>query len=115
MRITKYYEWLLREGQSVKVGLTPKACAELNDISFIQLPEVGVKVEEGQYIALLETTKSAIELFSPFEGIVEEVNNRLIDDISPLNKGSIEERWIYTITPVAIDLYDSFSPLIGYN
>ena len=112
MRMTKYYEWLLRDDQSVKVGLTPKACAELNDISFIQLPKIGMEVKAGQYIALLETTKSAIELFAPLEGVIKEVNGKLIDDISPLNRGSIKERWLYTILPISIDHYESFPPLL---
>ena len=108
MRVTKYYEWLFRDGNCIKVGLTKEACAELNEIVFIQLPEIGLKVENGQFIALLETNKSAIELFSPLSGVIKEVNRGLVEDISPLNIGDLKERWLYLIEPNSFELFNNF-------
>lgn len=91
------HEWAgLEEGQIVRVGITDFAQSELGDIVFIGLPEVGRTVVCGEQVAVVESVKTASDLFSPVAGTVVEVNEALDDAPEMVNEDAFHT-WLFRI------------------
>ena len=78
-RYTKDHEWIELSGDRGKVGITDYAQQQLGDVVYIDLPEVGAKLKEGQSFGTIESVKAVSELYSPVSGEVLEVNTGLKD------------------------------------
>ena len=97
LRYAATHEWAdLQSNQIVKVGITDFAQSELGDIVFIGLPEVGRKVAQGEAIAVVESVKTASDLFSPVTGIVVAVNEALEDAPELVNEDAFNT-WLFAI------------------
>ena len=97
LKYTKEHEWLKMEGDNVVViGITAYAQDALGDLVFVELPEVGRKVGKGEDFAVVESVKTAAEVYSPVAGEIVAVNDNLSDD-PELIKKSLEEGWIAKI------------------
>ena len=94
---TDTHEWIEEEGSTATVGLCQYAVHELGEIVYVELPKVGGQVKQGQMVAVLESTKAAIDLHSPLEGTVAAVNTRLKDEVQLLNHASESDGWLYTL------------------
>jgi glycine cleavage system H protein len=91
------HEWAsLQEGQVVRVGITDFAQSELGDIVFIGLPEVGRTVACNEAIAVVESVKTASDLFSPVAGTVVAVNDALEDAPELVNEDAFNT-WLFAI------------------
>jgi len=91
------HEWAhLEEGQIVRVGITDFAQSELGDIVFIGLPEVGRKVALNEQIAVVESVKTASDLFSPVSGTVCAINETLQDAPEQVNDDAFLA-WLFCI------------------
>lgn len=93
----KTFEWMTVENECATVGITPEAVAEIGEIVFIELPKVGSYVEKEQEIVVLESTKAAIDLYSPISGTVIEVNQQVKNDLSLINTQAGSAGWLYKI------------------
>ena len=78
---TKEHEWVKVEGGIATFGITQHAQEQLGDIVFVELPEVGDEVEQFTECGVVESVKTASDLFSPISGTVEEANNSLLQEI----------------------------------
>jgi glycine cleavage system H protein len=96
-KVSGSHEWIRREGDVAVVGITKKACKELGEIVYAELPEVGSKINKGDEVVVLESTKAAIDICSPVSGEVVEVNDRLKNSIKILNEDSEGSGWLYKI------------------
>jgi len=97
LKFAPTHEWaLLEEGQVVRVGITDFAQSELGDIVFIGLPEVGRNVANGEALAVVESVKTASDLFSPVSGTVVEVNTALQDEPELVNQDAFAN-WLFCI------------------
>lgn len=97
LKYTEEHEWLRVENGNVAViGITPFAQDALGDLVFVELPEVGRKLEKGDDFAVVESVKTAAEVYSPITGEIVEVNDNLPDD-PELIKKSMDEGWIAKI------------------
>ena len=76
-RYTRDHHWALRLRSGVRVGLTDFAQEELGEITFVQLPEVGARIERGAAVCAIDALKAATELYAPVGGVVTAVNERL--------------------------------------
>jgi glycine cleavage system H protein len=85
-RYTKDHEWLDIAGDRGKVGITDYAQAQLGDVVYVDLPEVGTKLKAGQSFGTIESVKAVSELYSPAAGEVIEVNTGLKDKPETINK-----------------------------
>src|SRR5207253_2226883 len=65
IRYTKEHEWVKVDGDTATVGISPYAQEQLGDVVFVELPEVGKKVEKGKEMAVVESVKSASEVYAP--------------------------------------------------
>ena len=84
-KYTKDHEWIDLAGDRGKVGITDYAQQQLGDVVYIELPEVGAKLKEGQSFGTIESVKAVSELYSPAAGEVVEVNGALKDKPEGVN------------------------------
>jgi glycine cleavage system H protein len=85
-KYSKDHEWLDASGDTGKVGITDYAQAQLGDVVFIDLPEVGARLTRGQSFGTIESVKAVSELYAPVSGEVIEVNAALKDAPEAVNK-----------------------------
>jgi glycine cleavage system H protein len=86
LKYTKDHEWIDLAGDRGKVGITDYAQQQLGDVVYIDLPEVGAKLKQGQSFGTIESVKAVSELYSPVSGEVVEVNAALKDKPETVNK-----------------------------
>ena len=85
-KYTKDHEWIDLAGDKGKVGITDFAQQQLGDVVYVELPEVGAKLKQGQSFGTIESVKAVSELYSPVTGEVVEVNTALKDKPEAVNK-----------------------------
>jgi glycine cleavage system H protein len=85
-KYTKDHEWIELTGDSGKVGITDYAQQQLGDVVYVELPEVGAKLKQGQSFGTIESVKAVSELYSPVTGEVVQVNTALKDKPETVNK-----------------------------
>ena len=86
LKYTKDHEWIELSGDSGKVGITDYAQQQLGDVVYVELPEVGAKLKQGQSFGTIESVKAVSELYSPVTGEVVQVNAALKDKPETVNK-----------------------------
>jgi glycine cleavage system H protein len=85
-KYTKDHEWIELTGDRGKVGITDYAQEQLGDVVYVELPEVGAKLKQGQSFGTIESVKAVSELYAPVTGEVVEVNSGLKDKPEAINK-----------------------------
>jgi len=95
LRYAKTHEWIRVEGDTVTVGITDHAQAELTDIVYAEPPKVGAEVKAGATAAVVESVKAASDIYSPLSGTVTEVNAQLSANPALLNTDPFGQGWIY--------------------
>ena len=85
-KYTKDHEWIRLAGAEAEVGITDYAQKQLGDVVYVELPEVGRKVKQGESFGTIESVKAVSELFSPASGEVISVNSSLPDSPETINK-----------------------------
>ena len=99
LRYSTDHEWARVEDGKVRVGITDYAQDTLGDVVFVQIPEVGTRVEAGAPFGEVESTKSVSDVYAPLAGTVVEVNADLADAPNRLNEDPYGEGWICLIAP----------------
>ena len=85
-KYTKDHEWMDLSGDRARIGITDYAQQQLGDVVYVELPEVGAKLKQGQSFGTIESVKAVSELYSPVAGEVVEVNTALKDKPETVNK-----------------------------
>jgi len=93
IRYTKEHEWVKIDGDTATVGISPYAQEQLGDVVFVELPEVGKKVEQGKEMAVVESVKAGSEVYAPISGQVTEVNGALTDAPATVNEDAMGKGW----------------------
>jgi len=94
MKYTESHEWV----ENGKVGISSYASQELGNVVYIELPKVGQKVEAGQEVAILESTKAAADIYCPVSGTITAINQKLTEDPSLLNSSPEKDGWLFEIS-----------------
>ena len=97
LRYSTDHEWVRPEESRVRVGISDYAQDALGDVVYVDLPEVGAKVQKGEACAEVESTKSVSEIYAPLSGTVVEVNGDLSDNPERLNEDPYGDGWICVI------------------
>jgi glycine cleavage system H protein len=97
LRYAKTHEWIRLEGNTVTVGITDHAQAELTDIVYAEPPKVGSELKAGLTAAVVESVKAASDIYSPISGTVTEVNSELSGNPALLNTDPFGQGWIYKL------------------
>ena len=95
-KYTKDHEWIELTGGTGKVGITDYAQQQLGDVVYVDLPEVGAKVKQGQSFGTIESVKAVSELYSPVTGEIVDVNAALKDKPETLNANP-HDSWMVVI------------------
>jgi glycine cleavage system H protein len=92
-RFTKDHEWVRQEGEVAVIGITDYAQSQLGDVVYVELPEVGRKVAQGDEAAVVESAKAASEVYAPVSGEVVAVNEAIVGDPARVNEDAMGEGW----------------------
>jgi glycine cleavage system H protein len=96
---TKEHEWVRLEGDKCRVGVSDYAQNSLHEIVYVDLPKIGLKVNQMQSLGTVESVKAVADVYSPITGTVLEVNNTLSDAPELVNKSPYGGGWITIIKP----------------
>ena len=91
------HEWVRVAGDVATVGITDHAQHELTDVVFVELPAIGRKVKAGEACAVVESVKTASDIYSPVSGEVIEVNQAVVDNPALVNTEPYAGGWFYKI------------------
>ncbi|MCS7059466.1 MAG: glycine cleavage system protein GcvH [Meiothermus sp.] len=95
LKYTKTHEWVRLEGDVAVVGITDFAQDALGDVVYVELPAVGRKVAAGEAVAVVESVKTASDIYAPLEGEILEVNSALSDKPELVNQSPYGEGWLF--------------------
>ena len=93
LRFTKDHEWVRLDGDFAVVGITDYAQSQLGDVVYVELPEIGHRVEKGKEAAVIESVKAASEVYAPVSGEVADINETLTADPAKVNADPMGEGW----------------------
>lgn len=108
------HEWAKVEGDIVRIGITDFAQEELGDLVFIELPELGRKVKAQEQCAVVESVKTASDLFSPVGGEVVAVNEAVVDEPEKVNDDAYGT-WLFCIKADNLAGLDSLMDANAYR
>jgi glycine cleavage system H protein len=101
LKYAKSHEWVRVAGDSATVGITDHAQHELTDVVFVELPEVGKTVKVGEACAVVESVKTASDIYSPVSGEITEVNKAVSENPALVNTEPYSGGWLFRIKLVA--------------
>jgi glycine cleavage system H protein len=96
-RYTKDHEWIRLDGEVATVGITEHAQSQLGDIVYVELPEIGRKVEKGGEAAVVESVKAASDVYAPASGEVIAVNDSLGSVPAAINEEAEGKGWFFRL------------------
>jgi glycine cleavage system H protein len=102
-RYTKDHEWIRLDGEVATVGITEHAQSQLGDIVYVELPEIGRKIEKGGDAAVVESVKAASDVYAPASGEVVAVNQSLDGAPGSINEEAEGKGWFFRLKLSAPD------------
>ena len=94
---TESHEWIKREGENIRVGITDHAQSELTDVVYVELPKLERQVNAKEPIAVVESVKAASDIYAPVKGTVLEANKALESDPGLINREPYAQGWIFVL------------------
>lgn len=114
LKYTKDHEWVKLDGKEALVGITDFAQGQLGDVVFVELPEVGRQVKQGEMFGTIESVKAVSELFAPLSGVVTAVNPDLGVHPEQINANP-HEAWMIRVAPSAPAEADTLLDAAAYT
>ncbi len=114
---TKDHEWVRVDGDVATIGISDHAQEQLGDVVFVELPEIGKQVKQGEEAAVVESVKAASEVYAPVSGEVVEANSVLVEKPSLANEDAEGAAWFFKVKLAELgelddlmdrDAYESF-------
>ena len=112
---TKEHEWIMVEDGVGTIGITDHAQEQLGDIVFVELPEPGLEVEQGDEACVVESVKAASEVYAPISGEVVEANDALGDNAALVNESAEGDAWFIKIKLSNTDELEELMDKAGYE
>jgi glycine cleavage system H protein len=97
LKYAKSHEWIRVSGEAGTIGITDHAQHELTDVVFVELPAVGRKVKAGEACAVVESVKTASDIYAPVSGEVVEVNAAVVNNPSLVNTDPYAGGWFFKL------------------
>jgi glycine cleavage system H protein len=94
---TESHEWIKREDDNVRVGITDHAQSELTDVVYVELPKMDRQANAKEAIAVVESVKAASDIYAPVKGTVVKVNKALEADPGLINREPYGQGWIFIL------------------
>lgn len=117
MKYTESHEWIMLEGETAVIGITDYAQKELGEVVYVELPHVGHAVQAGEEAAVLESTKAAVDIYTPISGTIAAVNTSLKTNPESVNHAAEGKGWLFQIrlsNPQELDLFMDKSAYLAY-
>ncbi|MFW5803090.1 MAG: glycine cleavage system protein GcvH [Verrucomicrobiota bacterium] len=106
-RISQDHEWVELKDGVATIGVTAHAAEELGDVTFVELPDVGLTVAQGDSLGVVESVKAASDIYSPVGGTVSEINGKLDDTPELINSDAETDGWLCKLSEVVESDMDS--------
>ena len=106
-RYRESHEWARREGDLVVCGITDHAQQELSDVVYVELPETGAALAQGDTFGVVESVKAASDLYMPMAGEIAAVNEALSDSPEIVNQDPFGQGWMIKFKPSDPGEWDS--------
>ena len=97
LKYAKSHEWVRLNGDIATIGITDHAQHELTDVVFVELPQVGRKLKAGEGCAVVESVKTASDIYSPVSGEVIAANQKVVEQPSLVNDQPYGDGWFFQI------------------
>ncbi len=97
VKYTKTHEWIFVQGQEATVGLSDHAQHEMGDIVFVELPKAAQAVEKEKPCAVVESVKSAFDIYAPVSGAITGLNDEAAKDPALINQSPLDKAWLFKI------------------
>lgn len=97
VKFTEDHEWIRIEGDTGTIGITDYAQEQLGDVVYVELPDVGRKVEKGKDMAVVESVKAASEVYAPVSGSVTAINDKLTAEPATVNSAAMGDGWFVKV------------------
>lgn len=97
LKYTKDHEWVRLEGEIATMGITDFAQEQLGDIVYVELPEEGEEVQQGEPFGVIESVKAVSDLYGAVSGTVTEINDPIAENPETLNEDCYEEGWLLKV------------------
>ena len=94
---TESHEWIKREGDKLRVGITDHAQAELTDVVYVELPKIDRQVNAKEPVAVVESVKAASDIYAPVKGTIVDANKALESNPALINTDPFGEGWIFAL------------------
>lgn len=115
LKYAKTHEWSkLEEDNIVRVGITDFAQEELGDLVYVELPEIGKQLQAGSQCAVVESVKTASDLYSPVTGTVVAVNEAVLDGPEQVNDAAYDT-WLFCIKAESLSELDNLMSAVDYQ
>lgn len=111
----KTHEWAKKESNSVRAGITDYAQHEISDVVYVELPDIGRKVEAGKECAVVESVKAAFDIYAPVSGKIVAVNEKLKEQPELVNKDPYGEGFFFVIDASSADEFDKLLSAEDYK
>lgn len=116
LRYTESHEWIrFEEDNIVTVGITEFAQSELGDLVFVELPEVGTELDQGDEAGVVESVKTASDIYAPLQGKVVAINELLEDAPETINADPYGDGWIFQLEITDLTELDSLLSAEDYK
>jgi glycine cleavage system H protein len=112
---TESHEWIKREGDNIRVGITDHAQSELTDVVYVELPKLERQVNAKEALAVIESVKAASDIYAPMKGTVVEVNKALEADPGLINREPYGQGWIFVLKIDNADDLKQLKDAVGYK
>ena len=97
LKYSAEHEWVRMGGNIAEIGVTVFARVSLGNVVFVDLPEVGAKVEQFAKFGEIESVKTVSDLFSPISGKIIEINLEIVDNPSVINDDPYRSGWLIKV------------------
>ncbi len=94
---TKSHEWAKVDGDVATIGVSDFAQNELGDITYLELPEPGTTITQGEPLGVIESVKAASDIYSPLSGEVTETNQEAVDSPEYVNSSPYDKAWLVKV------------------
>lgn len=96
-RYTKEHEWVKLDGDVATVGITEFAQSELGDVTYVEAPQVGQQVTQGESFGVVESVKAVSDVYAPVSGEIIEVNDAVVSEPEIINQAPYDRAWLIKI------------------
>ena len=115
LKYTEEHEWIVEQRGLYVIGITEFASEELGEITFVELPEVGRRLERGEDAAVIESVKAASDVYAPVSGVVAEVNDVLEMEPGLSDRGPFGKGWSLELKDVSVEEYNELMDSRSYR